>query len=145
MEWSALDSRERKQSDFPTAKAFAKAHGIGADRLSKWKQRTNFRKHRTEALRRKLDFETPEVLYSLMRRCKKYGRASDVEFWLLYVEGFDRQDTLKRIRERPPTLSPDDIRVLVSLLPEHKQQKFYEVLAELLAEAQSIRTQNEDM
>ncbi len=136
IEWSILTSKEKIECDLITAKAFAKQHKITEAQLSKWKKRTEFYQLKQEKMMDKMKDCTPDVLNALRDRCIKYGMAHDIEFWLLYVEGWDRKHALLEMNKKKLTLAPDDIRILVERLPKEKQKRFYDVITELIIEAQ---------
>lgn len=140
VEWSCLTAKEKKECGILTAKAFAKKHNVGESRLSKWKKRDDFSKAYGEAMRLKLTCDTSDVLEGLKDNCIKYGRANDVELFLLYVEGWDRKQALEKKEE--VVLGQNDIRLLVDILPEEKRKKFYDTLTDLLAEAENARFHN---
>ena len=97
----------------------------------------DFGELKREAQILKLQIDTSDVLTGLKKRCIKYGMAYDVELFLLYVEKWDRKHVLEILGEIK--LGDNDIRTLVDLLPEDKQQKFYVTLTDLIAEAKSVR------
>ena len=137
IEWQALTSKERAKVDIPFAKDFAKKYGIREATLSEWKKRPEFHELKREAQILKLSDETSDVLDGLKRRCIKYGMAYDVELFLLYVERWDRKHVLEILGE--VKLGDNDIRTLIDGLPEEKQKKFYDILTELIAEAEQTR------
>ena len=80
---------------------------------------------------------TPDVLEGLKKRCIRFGMAYDIELFLFLVHKWDRKQELKIVSEIK--IGNDDIRALVSFLPEEKQTQYYETIATLLAEAESAR------
>lgn len=137
IEWIALTHEERARMGLPFATSFAEKYGIRRTTLNDWQKRPEFLDLKREAQILKLQLETSDVLDGLKKRCIKYGMAYDVELFLLYVEKWDRKHVLEILGE--VKLGENDIRTLVDLLPEAKQKKFYDVLTELIAEAESAR------
>lgn len=141
IEWAAMDSEERKKAGFPTGRSFAEEYGVNEKTLVRWQSRSDFLDKKRQAQILKLQLETSDVLTGLKNRCKKYGMAYDVELFLLYVENWDRKHIIELLGE--VKLADTDLRSVIGLLPEHKQQKFYEVLAELVADAEHARNQQQ--
>lgn len=137
VEWVALDTEERKAAGIKNLTAFAKKYGVRKATLTEWQKRPEFLDLKREAQILKLQLDTSDVLTGLKKRCIKYGMAYDVELFLLYVEKWDRKHVLEILGE--VKLGDNDIRSLVSFLPEAKQQQFYDVLTELIAEAEYAR------
>jgi hypothetical protein len=140
IEWIALTHEERAKMGLRFAGDFAQKYGVRPSTLSDWQKRPEFLDLKREAQILKLQLETSDVLDGLKKRCIKYGMAYDVELFLLYVEKWDRKHVLEILGE--VKLGDNDIRTLVDLLPEAKQKKFYDVLTELIAEAESARVAN---
>ena len=136
--WQALTSQERTLEGLPTGRKFAEHYGINENTLTLWKRRADFNELKREAQILKLSDETSDVLDGLKKRCIRYGMAYDVELFLLYVEKWDRKHVLEILGEIK--LGDNDVRTLVNFLPEEKQKKFYDLLTELLAEAEYART-----
>lgn len=137
VEWIALTTEEREKIGVPTQNDFADKYGIDKATLSIWKKRNDFGEKKQEAQIAKLQNSTADVLEGLKNRCVKYGMAYDVELFLLYVEKWDRKHVLEILGEIK--LGDNDIRSIVDLLPEAKQKEFYDVLTNLIAEAESTR------
>jgi hypothetical protein len=132
--WTILTKAERKLEDAPaTQTAFAKKWNIHIDTTTDWAKRKDFETRRSEAFRKKLAADVPEVMSDLRKRIKKYGQGMDVELYLAYAEGWDRKRVLKI--EQPVQFGENDVRALIEKLPPDKQAKYYETIAKLLADA----------
>ena len=140
IEWIAMDTEERYNIKIKNLSAFAKKYGVKNGTLTLWQKRPEFLELKREAQILKLQLATSDVLTGLKKRCIRYGMAYDVELFLLYVENWDRKHVLEILGEIK--LGDNDVRTLVNFLPEEKQKKFYDVLTELLAEAEYARTNN---
>lgn len=141
LKWSALSSDEKKDCGLSTAKAFAKEHNIGAVQLSRWRKRAGFKKLSDERLLEKLRSYSPDMWAAFMKRLTTYGIGRDMEFFLLFVKGWSREAALINAREKAKqvTLTEEDIRTAISCLPKERQNKFYDVLVDLMAEARQAQ------
>lgn len=137
LEWSVLTTKEKKKLCILTAKDFSIQYKIHESQLSRWKARDDFKQAKIKLQRSKWGDLTPDVVEGLYKRCVRYGTASDVELWLAYVEGWNRKQELKELKE--VTLGPNDIRSLTEFLPEEEQKKFYDTLIDLIAKAEVSR------
>lgn len=133
LEWSVLTTKERRNLDIITAKDFSIKYKVHESQLSRWRKREDFKYAKNELQKSKWEDLTPDVIDGLYRRCTRYGTSSDVEFWLAYIEGWDRKKEVKELDK--VTLAPDDIRSLTEYLPEEEKKMFWETLTGLLAKA----------
>lgn len=124
----------------PTQSMFAKKFGVSDDTLSIWKKRENFAK---EVDKEQMDWgldKVGNVLASLYRRCLDYGKAEDVELFLAYYKGWDKKQVVAMQRE---IFSMDDLRALIGVLPQEKQEAFYETISNIITEAELARGSSE--
>ncbi|MFA7308848.1 MAG: hypothetical protein WC045_02130 [Patescibacteria group bacterium] len=130
--WSLLSQIEKHTAGVATAEAFAKKHNLTPSHLSRWKQRDDFRDnlHREQVFRI-MEFK-PDILHALTEQCIKHGKASDVELWLRYFEGWDSKNPVKT--EPPVRFTPDDFKSMIEFLPPEKQHEHYVALARLRAD-----------
>jgi hypothetical protein len=138
IDWIALTNEERKKIGLPTQKSFCEKYGINTTTVCLWQDRPEFSELKRKAQVKKLSLETSDVLEGLKNRCVKYGMAYDIELFLLYVEDWNREHILKLKGE--VKLGADDLRSIIDLLPVPKRAKFYDVLTELIAEAEGLRS-----
>ncbi len=130
--WSVMTKKERQAAKLPTAKSFADKYDLHPSQLSRWKQREDFRMHKEEYQREKLQELTPDVLGAFFNRCIKYGMSSDIELWLALVERWDKK---KVIEHKEIRFGLNDVRVLTANLTPERQKYYHVTLAKLLAEA----------
>lgn len=132
VKWSVMTKQERQAAKLPTAKLLAEKYDLHPSQLSRWKQREDFRMHKEEYQRDKLQELTPDVLGAFFNRCVKYGISSDIELWLALVEKWDKK---KVIEHKEVRFGLNDVRVLTANLTPDRQKHFRVTLAKLLAEA----------
>lgn len=135
VEWNTLTMEEKTGMGITTSRDFAMKYGISEITLSKWKKRQDFQSAKREAMIDKLSLYTPDVLQALIKRCMRYGMSHDIEFYLIYVEGWDKKRVLEVMGEIK--LGDADFRSLVERLPENEQKEFYDVFTRFLERTES--------
>lgn len=130
-----FNAEKKQYAERPQQKHFAKKFGISEKSLSTWKHSEDFdkavRRVRTNWGKEK----TPDVLAALYRRCVTHGNAYDVELWLAYFEGWDRKQVAP---QRMESFTADDLRMIISTLPQDKQDEWYVKIGELIALSDTI-------
>lgn len=136
IEWAATPTPER---EYRTMSEFAEGWNINRTTLYKWKREKEFWQQVEDHRIKKYRERTSTVMQALYNRILKYGMAADVELWLAYFEGWDKKQVAK---DAPKRFAEDDIRELISRLPEEKQKQYYDMLAQLLSDV-SIAERNQ--
>lgn len=128
--WMATPYPAKAKEGLESEAKFSQYYKVNVSTIHRWKQRSDFwekvEKHRDKWGRSR----TATVLEGLYRRAVKYGMAQEVELWLAYFEGWDK----KQIVETTERFADDDLRNLIGRLPADKQQKYYDLLAQLLTD-----------
>lgn len=129
------DEKTRKYTAKPTSTRFAEKYDVHINTLTNWKQRKDF----NTAVNQKRNLwgleKVPNVMAALYQRCLRYGMAHDVELFLAYYERWDRKAA---IANPPVSFTPDDIRSIIDVLPEDRQEYFHGLITNAIAEAQSL-------
>jgi len=129
------EEKTRKYIAKPTSGAFAKKYDVHINTLTNWKQRKDF----NVAVHQKRNFwgleKVPNVMAALYQRCLRYGMAHDVELFLAYYEKWDRKAA---VANAPVPFTADDIRLIIDVLPEDRQEHFHGIITAAITEAQSL-------
>lgn len=130
------DEKTGRYKELPTQTKFAQKFGVHINTLSQWKRRTEFGVA-VDAEQKEWGIDhTPNVMAALLRRCLRYGIGTDVELYLAYYKNWDRKQVIKHVTEK---FAMDDIRALLEILPKEKQDEFYGIIANIVAEAELLR------
>lgn len=131
--WYALPYQQKMKLGIETQDAFAAANKISPRTLNRWKARPDF-EPRVNDLRRKWAFEnTMHVLESVYKSAIK-GNPFSQQIWLQYFGTAKIEEEVKR----EPPVTVDDIRFIIRLLPEERQQKHYDWIRDLIMEAEDF-------
>lgn len=128
--WSALPPWEQKRIGIIDQGDFAKENGINKDTLTRWKQRPDFIEKVAKLHDQWGREKTPDIMLAIYRSAMK-GSASSQRLWLKYFTDFDLKKSQKP-QEMSPLLHEDDIRYIISFLPQELQDKYNMFLARLL-------------
>lgn len=114
---------------------FREKYNIGQTSLWRWKNKDDFK----DAVRQ-IRFEwgrkhTPNVFSGWLKSCLK-GNPQSIELWLAYFEGWDRKTALEN---KAQEFTNDDLMKLIEVLPEEKQQKFYDTVNTIIIAARDER------
>lgn len=132
-----FNQEKRKYESQPTDLKFAAKHGVHRTTLHLWRKRDDFRKLVENSRSDWGKSLTPNVLAALYKRCVKMGMAYDVELWLAYVEGWDRKQIIKHVREK---FDSDDLRAIIAELPEDQQEEAYATIGHIITQAELRRS-----
>jgi len=130
VQWYALPYAYKIQTTgIKDQQQFAEQYQISKDTLSLWKKRPGFEKQ-VDSIRREWGLDrTPNVIEAVYRSAIK-GSARSQKMWLQMMD----PDAFTKNKKTEPIISMDDIRFLISGLPELQQEKYNDFLRDLLAD-----------
>jgi hypothetical protein len=130
--WFAMSYLEKKEFGIMNQLEFAEKFEVSKDTLSRWKVRPDFEsevdKHTSTWARGKL----PDIYHSIYQSAVR-GNARSQKLWLEHFKEFPaKKKGAKSTDEKPPAvISEDDVRYIISFLPEWRQVKYNDMLRDL--------------
>lgn len=135
--WTALPPIEKQKLGIETQTAFCEYYKVHINTTTKWKERPDFEKRVDAILKMWSTDKTPDVVYGIYRAAVK-GNPMSQMLWLQYFKKFnpkkEEEDDRKKVE-----YGVNDIRFLISTLPEPLRTKHYGYLRELIEDAQQLR------
>lgn len=134
--WSAMPPTERSRFGCQTQDEFCKKFNVGINTPTRWKRQPDFHKKVTELRHRWAFDKTSDVIYGIYTAALK-GNDRSQKLWMQVFCGFTEktENTVKA----EVSLTLDDIRSIINILPEPLKIKHYANLRELLDDATALR------
>lgn len=129
--WSAMPPSERIRTGIETQEQFVIFHGIGTNTPTNWKKRLDF-KPRVTALRKDWAFGKMGGVIEAIYRSALKGSAQSQKLLLQLDGSLPSKENQKQ--EATSTFSTEDIRFIISHLPELLQDKYYKFLRDLYSD-----------
>lgn len=127
--WSAMPPSERMRLGIETQEQFVDFYKIGANTPARWKRRPDF-EARVTTLRKEWAFgKTSAVIEGIYRSAVK-GNPFSQKLWLQYFHDFSEKQMVQH--KIMSTVSVDDVRFLVDVLPEPERAKCQGHLREII-------------
>lgn len=144
VKWTALPQEDKTKIRVLSQKDFCEKYNVNPKTLAAWKRRPNFWDQVSKETTNWARELTPTVLRSLFKRTLRqdFANPKDTELWLQYVEKFNPK--LEIEHNIKSGIQLDDLRFLISYLPEEKQKEFYGLLGRLIQEAEYYRSLREN-
>jgi len=134
IQWFALPMNEREEIyGCKTQAQFAMKYDVHPDTLSDWKKRDDFDK-RIQKIRDDWGREHTGSVFAGWRNSCVKGNPYSIELWLSYFLGWDKTQIVKQVQE----FTKEDLLTLIKVLPENKQQQFYDTVNKIIIEANEI-------
>ena len=134
VQWFALPMNEREDEfGCKTQKQFAAKYDLAPDTLVDWKKRDDFDK-RIQKIRNDWGREHTGSVFAGWRNSCVKGNPYSIELWLSYFLKWDKTQIVKQVQE----FTKEDLLTLIKVLPEKKQQQFYDTVNKIIIEANEI-------
>lgn len=128
--WYAMPGHEKVKYGVETQEQFADMHGINRRTLTRWKNRTDFRKRIKELRDEWGKSRTSDIIAAIYKSAIK-GNPLSQKLWLQYFEDFEEKSQQTHKVEHVE-ITANDIRFLIEALPEPMKTYHYANLRQLL-------------
>ena len=128
--WSALPPMEAFQEmGVQDQNEFAEKFKVNKDTLTRWKNRPEFAQG-VDKLQHQWGFgKTPNVVHAIYRSAIK-GNSRSQRLFMNYFTNFGKKNG--KDLEYQPLIREEDIRYLITMLPKYRQDRYHNLLRDLL-------------
>lgn len=136
--WTAMPHAEKIRLGLEWQQDFAAHHHVDESTLWRWKKRGDFEQRVDAILKMWSTDKTPDIVHAIYRTAVK-GNPMSQMIWLQYFKHFNTKESEKANESKKAEYGVNDIRFLISTLPEPYKTKHYGYLRELIEDAQQLR------